>query len=614
MRWPWAAIDRHRRSVGCFLFVLALMVLHGPALVGHVLYALEPGVFNDDVRQQIFPFFRFSDRELFAKDTLGDYVLAGTPIGFRTLYTAAALIHDPAPLSKALPYLLLLVTVLAVVGAASAIGSRWSAFASASLLLGASLFLARMTGGLARGFAFPLLALGLAFLAAGRLRYLVALVPVAAAFYPPVAVLLGLASAFAAFLLPAAERGDLADHSAPRRLALLAGALLLTVLVALPPVLGLRGYGRMISPSMVREYPEAGPGGRYDAEDRPPFASFLTASVRAVARGLRPGGTSFGALIARGLPMTVAERPTTRRRAAVQYLVVAVCLVGCASLARRSAATRRMLMLGLAVFTAHLAARLASPYLFLPGRYVLYAVPLLTLVILPAGAAEAIRLLPPSSRWRSPNSMAAATALVLLAVFGGTGSSSAGLRRFVANGDRLFAAVSSLPKSALIAGWPTGPVNSVPYACRRQVLLSWELHQAFHTGFVAEARRRTRALIDATFATSPEPLLRLRDEFGVTHLIVHLPHLQGAPPTYFAPYKEWTADAVRRTAGCELLALRLVTTHAVFVDDRDAILDLTSLGSTSLAATTGTGGRPPEAPAPGTAAACARDVSARPLA
>ena len=606
MRWPRAVVDRHHRSVGWLLFALALVVLHGPALVRHVIYALEPGVFNDDVRQQIFPFFRFSDNELFATDTLGDYILAGTPIGLRALYTAAALINDAAPLSKALPYLLLLVTMLAVVSAASAIGSRWSAFASASLLLGASLFLARMAGGLARGFAFPLLALGLAFLAAGRLRCLVALVPVAAGFYPPVAVLLGLASAFAVFLLPAAERGDLAGHSASRRFALLAGALLLTVLVALPPVLGLRGYGPMISPAMVREYPEAGPGGRYDAEDRPPFASFWTASVRAVARGLRPGGTPFGTLIARRLPMAGGGRRDTWRRSAVQYLVVAICLVGCASLAGRSAATRRTLMLAIAVFLAHVASRLATPYLFLPGRYLFYAVPLLTLVLLPAGAAEAARLLPSSARWRSPSWIAAATALALLAVFGGTGSSSAGLQRLVPDDDPLFAAVSGLPKGSLIAGWPTGPVNSVPYACRRQVLLSWELHQAFHTGFVAETRRRMRALIDATFATSPEPLLRLRDEFGVTHLIVHLPHLQGAPPTYFAPYGEWAAEAVRRADGREFLALRLVAAHAVFADDQDVILDLTTLAPTSLAA--------PAAGAPGSAATGAWEVSARPLA
>ena len=567
-----AAVVRDRRIIGWLPFVFALAALHGRALVSHIVYALDPSVFNDDVRQQIFPFFRFSDRDLFPHDALGDYVLAGTPIGVRALYTAAALIHDAVPLSKILPYILLLVTVAAVVGATVAIGSRWSAFASASLVLGSSLFIARMAGGLARGFAFPLLALGLALLAAGRLRYLLALVAVSAALYPPVAVLLGLASAFAAFLLPAGDRGDLANHSASKRLILFAAAFLLTGLVVLPTALALRGYGRMIVPAMVQEYPEAGPGGRYDAEDRAPFEALASGSVHAVERALRPGGRPFGEKIAGWLSVSGDGLDV---RSGVAF---AILLLGGISLASRRPEARRILMLGLAVLAAYLVARPVSPHLFVPGRYLTYALPLLTFVLLPAGAAEVVRLLPASLRQRFRAPIAAATAVALLVLLGGTGSARAGLQRFSSENDRLLAAVSGLPKGSLIAGWPEGPIDSVPYVCRRQVLLSFELHHAFHTGFVDDTRRRMWALIDAYFATSLEPLVRLRDEFGVTHLIVHLSHLRGAPPTYFAPYDPWIADAVGRADGREFVALRLVPTHAIYADGRDVILDLSKLG------------------------------------
>jgi hypothetical protein len=581
MRWTWGAIGRDRRIAGWALFALGLAALHGPAVVMHIGYALDPGVFNDDVRQQIFPYFRFSDRELFAEDALGNYILAGSPIGFRALYTSAALVHDAAALSKALPYILLLVTTLAVVSAVSRFASRWSAFASASLVLGGGVFMARMAGGLARGFAFPLLAVGLALLAAGRLRYLLALVPISAGLYPPAAVVLGIASALAALALPAGERGDLAAVPAPRRLALVGGAFLLTVLVALPPVLGLRAYGRMIVPAMVREYPEAGPGGRYGATDRAPFPDIVSQSYQVVAGALRPGGRPLARLITGWLPTGSVELLRVGRRAAVLLVAIPAFLVGCASLARRSAAARRTLVLGVAALVAYPLARLASPYLFLPGRYLAYALPVLVVVLLPAGAAE-IPCLVAAALHRRPRAWTtAATALLVVAVFGGTLSRSIGLRRFVPEGDRLFAAIAGLPKNALIAGWPGGPIDTVPYACRRQVFLSWELHQAFHTGYVAEARRRMGALVEAYFAVSPEPLVRLRDEFGVTHLLVHLPHLRGAPPTYFEPFGPWISEALRRADGRELTVLGLVPAQAVYADEQDAIVDLRALGRTS---------------------------------
>ena len=551
--------------------VLALALLHGPALAGHVSYALDPGVFNDDVRQQVFPFFRFSDRDLFKNDFLGDYILAATPVGLRALYVAAATVLDATVLSKALPYLLLLATVAAVVATAVAVGSRWSAFASASLVLGASVFMTRMAGGLARGFAFPFLAVGLALLAAGRLRWLALLVPFAAAFYPPAAVLLGLAAAIAALLLPAGERGDLADWSPFRRLALLGGAALLSGLVVLPQVLGVRGYGPMITPTMVPEYPEAGPDGRYGPQDVVGGEPLLASAAEAVGRALRAGGTPFRRPIATCIPAS-GDLGTVARAVAL-----AIALLGGASLARRSAATRRILALGVAVPVAHAAARLLSPHLFLPARYPFYALPLLAVVLLPAAAAEVARLVNGSRHCRCWRALAAAAPLAIVAVFGGTGNAHAGLKRLAPAGDRLLAAVSGLPKDVLVAAWPEGPIDNVPYACRRQVLLSRELHQAFQVGFVTEARSRMAALIDAYFATSPEPLLRLRDEFGVTHLLVHLPHLRGTPPRYFHPFDPWIDDAVARAAGRGYLALRLIPEHATFVGGEDVILDLRDL-------------------------------------
>ena len=60
-------------------------------------------------------------------------------------------------------------------------------------------------------------------------------------------------------------------------------------------------------------------------------------------------------------------------------------------------------------------------------------------------------------------------------------------------------------------------------------------------------RVRMRALIDAYFATSLEPVERLRDDHGVTHLLIERAHFGRRPPVYFKPFDGWI-NAARRAA------------------------------------------------------------------
>jgi len=52
-----------------------------------------------------------------------------------------------------------------------------------------------------------------------------------------------------------------------------------------------------------------------------------------------------------------------------------------------------------------------------------------------------------------------------------------------------------------------------------------------------------RLLIDAYFARSAEALVKLRDEMGVTHLVVDRGYLEGAPSLYFFPFIGWVRRA-----------------------------------------------------------------------
>src|SRR5207253_422579 len=100
---------------------------------------------------------------------------------------------DPRALSKALPYLLLAVTIGALAVAAARWGKLAGAWTAAALALSSGVFLDRLGGGLPRAFGFPIIALGAAALAHGRLRACAVIVACGAAFYAAPALALGMA-------------------------------------------------------------------------------------------------------------------------------------------------------------------------------------------------------------------------------------------------------------------------------------------------------------------------------------------------------------------------------------------------------------------------------------
>ena len=253
-------------------------------------------------------------------------------------------------------------------------------------------------------------------------------------------------------------------------------------------------------------------------------------------------------------------------------------LVGRVLVAARSSAGRRLMLLGAAAWLGYLAAQSLAPYFFLPDRYVLYSLPILLVLLIPAaGAAIGAQL---SGRRLAvlgrPAGVIVMAAIVLLP-FGGRGSTEAGLNTDAEWQPPLYDFLRGLPKDALIAGWPTD-VDNVPYLSRRQVFISYELHQVLHQGYADEMRRRMRALIEGYFATDPRPLVRLRDEFGVTHLIFRQDRLEN-PPHYFRPFSVWARKAFNDGVGEGFEIPRQVEAATVFSDGPFVVLDLRRLST-----------------------------------
>ena len=89
-----------------------------------------------------------------------------------------------------------------------------------------------------------------------------------------------------------------------------------------------------------------------------------------------------------------------------------------------------------------------------------------------------------------------------------------------------------------------------------------------------------RLLIDAYFARSAEALVKLRDEMGVTHLVVNQGYLEGAPNLYFSPFIGWVRRARFPDPPGGFEAIRQKERAGIFEDGTHFVLDLSRVRGT----------------------------------
>jgi hypothetical protein len=224
------------------------------------------------------------------------------------------------------------------------------------------------------------------------------------------------------------------------------------------------------------------------------------------------------------------------REVLITNVLLFVLVLGLIPLALRHAAARRALVLPLAGVVGYMLARIVAPYLQVPQRYIAYTLPLFMVVFFPASAAALAGVLSPT-RWaiRARPVGGVLGAVVVLVLLGGRGNPMAGYTVALNTNTRIYEFVRGLPKDVLVAGWPGGTIDDVPYVSRRRAFITRENHMAFHEGYALKMRCRMSALITALFGDDRQKLVELRDTFGVTHLIIDADNFS-SPPSYFAPF------------------------------------------------------------------------------
>ncbi|MGC4069517.1 MAG: hypothetical protein QM784_33655 [Polyangiaceae bacterium] len=367
-------------------------------------------------------------------------------------------------------------------------------------------------------------------LVSGRTRALSILTIISAGFYPVVSVIAGGCLGVWLFLLPRSSRGESSQWSFLKRIVAFGITAVGSVSVLLPQSFASRKYGGLISVARLLEFPEIGPMGRYIPEDRAPFAPLFSAwrdATHSTFFGSAPPVSAF--------VRSLAFRWSALDENALTELLVLAALVHWAVMLRRNPPHRRLLILPLVVGSAYWVASRHAPFFFLPQRYLVYTTPVLCVLVVSSAVGGLARHFP--QRFRGGGMLVSGIlSMALLLVAMGRGSPAAGLHTHLSVQDPVQRAIGRLPKDVLVAAWPTGITNDIPYVTRRAVLVSYETHQAFHVEYALTMRRRVRALIEAFSATTPEPLLRLHRDFGVTHVVFQDEFIAPNRPRYFRPF------------------------------------------------------------------------------
>jgi len=563
--------------------VLALMVAFFlPLYVRHAVFLSNPATLNASARQQFWPLLRYYNDQLFHTDPIADYLVASFPIGFKAIYATIGSIVEPRLLGRVLTYALLLVTAYAAGQAARRIRGPAAGWGAAALCIGATVYLERMTGGLPRAFAFPFLAVASLALARGKPLLMAGVVSLSAAFYPVVSVVTGLALAVWLLVLPPRLRGSAETWTFSRRVFTTAITAALTLALIVPTMIELSAWGPTLGSGSAGTYPEM-TSGPYQEDDSATatfsleaMKNFAEAPLAGLGGRWEPGDKRF-ALDARQISLLV---------------LLALGIAGFVLLIRPSPPARRVLLLPIAAIAAYLLAALLAPRLYQPARYQLYPLALAALVIVPAGISHLATVLFKHTDQRRTQALAmAATVGLFVVCFDGYTIApggrpmiqpgrltTAGLDTSPSDHTEAYRFIGGLPPRSTIAGWPP-ELDGVQYFTGQSALATRDAHQTFHRRYADLMRKRVEATIDALYERDSAALVRLRDEFGATHIVVSRTLYGKEPPPYFAPFGEYAKQAHAKLAGRTPAAMRDADRAEVFTDKDWIILDLNRVRS-----------------------------------
>ncbi|MFH1115582.1 MAG: hypothetical protein V1792_16865 [Pseudomonadota bacterium] len=490
-------------------------------------------VINDDVRQQIYWMQSWTDPGLYRDDILSRYARNYVPWGVQAVYALGSQFMNPVQFTKVVAGILFLATAGFLFGIGTLFKDHLTGVLAVCVFFLFGTFLDRMSGGLSRGFVYPLMAGYVYFLgkenlvSAGIMLLLQSL-------FNPYAFLVCLsthviftahryAAAFRAGLNPASliSLGTLAETLPP------AMGILLTALkyvVSASPE-----FGEVVTLADMAGKVEYTDAGRYGIV---PVPSILFEIVRPWIPGFAPIGweTEVGAFVF----LTAAV-------AAIRVLTWNTRVVDFRGF-------RVFFPLLSASVVLYIAARFIMMKLFLPSRYLEFSLNIFYCV----SAAVCLRIV--IERFGLTRFAFPLIASVLVMV-GAVRLHGVGLSDYSGSAD-LYRFVQSTPKNGLIAGHPELMDNVTTFG-KRKAFITYELSHTWYKRYWRDMSEKTFDFFRAYYADDPELIRKFCRKHGIDYLVVReedfRPNSAASPPIYFEPFGSFIRDLVDGRAGFAVL-------------------------------------------------------------
>lgn len=566
----WYLLPRNKWLIRCALVCLAL-VSFGPSWFGHISNSLDPGVYNDDALQQIWPFLKYRDPRLFQNDYIARYYLDCMPLGYKSLYILVAKVMDPRVFSKLVVYPLYVLFLFFMARIGRRLSGEIGMWVTIFLTLGIYLLLNRMTGGLPRSFALPLIALELMCLLEKRPFLLAVTVIISSLFYPVAAVIGGITLASWLLLLERRNRELPERWGLIKRVAVVFITGTITVACIYSTLHASSQYGNKIGSQSVKDFPELTHGGRYNPTDSYPFDPLWRAVVRPCIQMPMSKTTTWPILEDHANEIFI-HKPVTLAHG-ILWTFWGLGLIVCLIRMWREPVFCRLLMFVLVCLLLYAVSRHIYPTLYMPMRYTSNMMMILLILLLPLAPIALGRWLEKRfHHLHMGKGVAIFLCIVGVLLFGKRGDAKTGYRIDNISHLPVMHFIGELEPDVMIAGWFLNPIDTIPYLENRSVLVSYELHQLFHRSYALEMRERTVAVINAYFPESLDDVTNLRETMGVTHLLVTRSHLKKVPQ-YFKPYFDYAKQRFPNSQMRQLLAEPLKST-VVYEDDYFILLDL----------------------------------------
>jgi len=547
-----------------FIIFYIINEIYGLSKINHIVSSKS--IFNDDARQQIAPFL-FEDHI-----ANNDYIIkyhkeVFMPIGMRLIYENLINRKHIKVFSKIIPYLLYCFFLYGVYLCSSYHSTKLIGYCSTILTLLYPPILANMQGGLPRSFAPVFLIFGLFFLIRSN-YFVVGIITIGTTLFYPIAGLICGGSLFFSILFDSYQKKKALDGKNIIFISLIA---LISFLLLIPSLYKGSKYGQRISEKRIIEFPEAGRDGRYNFFSTPPYPNVAKASLIVCDQMIN----QICSITPKFSLRAHFKKSWIKIKTFIKWLIFLSfpAIFFHQIFLKKNYRYIRMFIFSFTAIFLYQTALIFEPYLYFPSRYLSYTIPIIFIIIVPNFTLDMMKIFTVSNSFIINEKLISIyTISIIIFIFNVIGKENQSQLAGVIQVDMdkpIFSEIKEIPRNSLLAGWPNGLIDNIPYLCIRRAYLHYETHQAFHSDYVIEMRKRFSLFLNAYFGDNINNIKKLRDEGNVTHMIINKRHFIGDVfPRYFMMFEKDISDIYHMNKGNFFFANYLIDSNT----DSDFVL------------------------------------------